>query len=283
MQNEGKKTVNKNNNGCTIHNIVKPTFRIETTDGVTDKDERIRFESIITFPFFLLHTLKVFVTDKNIQHSTQGETLVYELLDDKKLTDAFYRVITNGMINGKNISDMRESFSLVFAKCLLKCRFLFDKYIIKREFLNENSDGEWSLKQLEVSGQQSNKKAYYVNTYFGQSGEWERKWKPRTEINLMLQSCLRVSYTSPKVMHWITMLLKWLYVDGNLQRLNEFEWIIENVAKDAVKADYINKVQNELYNWELIRRISYLTTLIICYGKTIEANIKILFLSLETQ
>ena len=247
---KGKNTNSKKNNSeYTIQNIVKPTFRVDDTDGVTDKDERIRFESIISFPFFLLHTLKVLVADKNIQHASQGETLVYESLDDKKLTDAFNRVIANGMINGKNISDMRESFSLDFAKCLLKCRFLFDKYIIKREFLNENSDGEWSLKQLEVSGQQSNKKAYYVNTYFGQSGEWERTWKPRTEMNLMLQSCLRVSYTSPKVMHWITMLLKWLYADENLQRLNEYECQIENVAKDAVKSDYFDKVQKKPYNW----------------------------------
>lgn len=237
--------------GFDIRSIVKPTFRVNDADGITDRDERIRFESIISFPFFLLHTLKVFVADKDIQHINEGETLVYELLDDKKLTDAFDKVISNGQIDGELISNARETFSLDFIKCLLKCRFLFDKYIIKREFVNENSDGEWSLKQLEVSGQASNKKAYYINTDFGQSGEWKTTRQPRTEINLMLQSCLRVSYTSPKIMHWITELIKWLYIGNakNLQRLNEFEWQIEGIAANAVKEGYLDEIQDQCYDW----------------------------------
>lgn len=244
-----KKPPKKNGDKLNIQNIIQPAFDVEKSDGITDKDERIRFESIISFPFFLLHALKVLVATKNILHLSHGETLVYELLDDKKLTDAFTRVITYGEINAVSVSDQKEAFSLDFINCLLKCRFLFDKYIIKREYVNENSDGDWSLKQLEVSGQASNKKAYYINTNFGTHGEWERTYKPKTEINLMLQSCLRVSYTSPKVMHWLTTLLNWLYVDDNLSRLNEYECKIENVAKSAIKADYFDKIQAEIYNW----------------------------------
>lgn len=243
-----RKVMRKSNEFC-IQNIIKPTFVVKKTAGVTDKDERVRFESIISFPFFLLHSLKIMVDDKNIEHNTPGETLVFELLDDKKLTDAFARVIAHGEIGGKRISDNKETFSIGFIKCLLKCRYLFDKYIIKREFVNENSDGEWSLKQLEVSGQASNKKPYYVNTHFGTYGEWKQTHQGRHEINLMLQSCLRVSYTSPKVMHWITTLLKWLYGNDNLGRLNEYERQIENIAQSAVYADYIGKVEDELYNW----------------------------------
>jgi hypothetical protein len=187
----------------------------------------------------------------NVQHINQGETLVYELLDDKKLTDTFTRVIVHGQIKGKRISVMEEKFSLNFIKCLLKCRFLFDKYIIKREFLNENSIGEWSLKQLEVSGQASQKKAYYINTDFGQSGEWSETRRLRHEKILMLQSCLRVSYTSPKVMHWITELLKWLYINGseNLHVLNEYEWKVESIAANAVKNDYLDADEDGIYNW----------------------------------
>jgi len=246
-----RKSNEKSTAGFNIQNIIKPTFRVEEFDDITDKDERVRFESIITFPFFLLHTLKVLVADKDIQHVNQDETLVYELLDDKKLTDAFNRVITYGVVKGKRIAEAEETFSLSFINCLLKCRFLFDKYIIKREFVNENSIGEWSLKQLEVSGQASNKKAYYVNTYFGQSGEWERSWKPRTEVILMLQSCMRVSYTSPKVMHWITELLRWLYIGDteNLSKLNEYEWKAESIAANAVKNDFLDAVEDGYYDW----------------------------------
>jgi len=240
----------KNERGLTIQNIIKPDFKAEEIDGVTDRDEKVRFESIITFPFFLLHTLKVFAADKNIQHKNQGKTLVYDMLDDKKLTDSFNRVLINGVIDGNNISEAKEKFSLDFIKCLLRCRFLFDKYILKREYVNENSDGEWSLMQLEVSGQKSGKRAYYKNTYFGQYGEWESTWKSRNKFNLMLQSCLRVSYTSPKIMHWITETLKWLYMNNckNLDNLSEFEEEIENIARHAVKSNFFDKVKNENYN-----------------------------------
>lgn len=43
----------------------------------------------------------------------------------------------------------------------------------------------------------------------------------------MLQSLLRVSYTSPKIMHWITELMRWLYLDSNRDDMSQFETVIE--------------------------------------------------------
>ena len=237
--------------GFDIKSIIRPTFRASNIDAVTNKGERVRFESITTFPFFLLHALKVFVADMDIVHSNQGETLVYELLDDKKLTETFNRVITQGKIRNQPIAEMEEAFAINFVKCLLKCRFLFDKYIIKREFVSENSIGEWSLQQLEVSGRDSNKKAYFINTNFGQSGEWSETRKLRHEKLLMLQACLRVSYTSPKVMHWITELLKWLYINDseNLAELNQYEWKTEGIAANAVKTNYLDPNRDGFFDW----------------------------------
>lgn len=166
--------------------------------------------------------------------------MIPSLLDDKKLIDIFDKVIKNGKVNGKNIVENEERFSIDFIECLIKCRFLFDKYIIKREYVNENSDGEWSLKELKTSGQRTNKTPYYSNTYFGRYGEWKTTYVPRTKINMMLQACLRVSYTSPKIMHWITILLNWLYDRNNLSELNCFEMQIENIAKNAVIENYLN-------------------------------------------
>lgn len=227
---------NKKNNGYTIKSIIEPSFKVDTTDRIADSDNRIRFESIISFPFFLLHTLKVYSTDKKVIPSN----MIPSLLDDKKLIDTFDKVIKNGKINGKSIIENEERFSIDFIECLLKCRFLFDKYIIKREYINENSDGEWSLKELKTSGQRTNKTSYYLNTYFGTYGEWKTTYVPRTKINMMLQACLRVSYTSPKIMHWITILLNWLYNKKNLSELNCFETKIENIAKNAVTENYLN-------------------------------------------
>ena len=119
---------------------------------------------------------------------------------------------------------------------------MFDKYIIKREYANDSADGEWSLKSLYVSGQQSKKKPYYRNSKFTKSGEWGSTNDWRTKTNIMIQSALRVSYTSPKVMHWITKILIWLsekdcehIENGDLTKYDEF---IEQIAIDAVNKDF---------------------------------------------
>lgn len=55
----------------------------------------------------------------------------------------------------------------------------------------------------------------------------------------MLQSLLRVSYTSPKIMHWITELMRWLYIDSNRDDMSQFENVIEEYicfgAKNSAK------------------------------------------------
>ena len=196
-----------------------------------NKDEigaRVRFNSIIGFTHFLLHVLKVFAYNELDKDSYS----IPDLLDDKKLLETFGSVFENGKCLGKKID--KKDFALSFIKCLLKCRFLFDKYIIKREYKNEDENGDWSLKELKVSGARSQKKPYYKDTCFGEHKEHEKTYSPRTRINLMLQSCLRVSYTSPKIMHWITQLLLWLYDAENIRNLSQFRCVTENVAKENI-------------------------------------------------
>ena len=128
--------------------------------------------------------------------------------------------------------------------CLLRTRFLFDKYIVKREYANDSTDGEWSLKSLYVSGQQSKKTAYYRNSKFTKSGERAATNDLRTKTNIMIQSALRVSYTSPKVMHWITKLLVWLSENDCKHLSNDditrFDKIAESIAIDAVKENFFD-------------------------------------------
>lgn len=216
--------------------IIKNKEPIQVWDGDDEAGNRIRFESIIDFPFFLLHVLKVFVATEYNEYFSA----IPELLDDKKLLKTFTDIID------KWKSD--KEFSLKFIKYLLKCRFLFDKYIIKREYKNEDTTGSWSLKELKVSGARSKKKPYYRDTYFGELNEWKTTYSPRTVTNLMLQSCLRVSYTSPKIMHWITELLKWLNVDDNLKKLSQFENQIEIIAQEPVIKFITDKNYNQGVN-----------------------------------
>ena len=228
--------------GHKISDIIDINFKVDEDDGYLDDDTRVRFESVIEFPYFLLHTLKVFIGSNNVTHENSETQIIQELLDDKKLIDSFMRVMDHGVMNGQRIADNKAQFARDFAVCLLRTRFLFDKYIVKREYANENADGEWSLKSLFVSGQQSNKKPYYRNSRFTKSGEWTSTNDWRTKTNIMLQSALRVSYTSPKVMHWITQLLLWLSVDDCKHTCDDdivgFEKVTEDIAKKAVRDNF---------------------------------------------
>ena len=216
-------------NGPSVIDILKQDTLPYTIDGDDESGTRVRFDSIIGFPHFLLHVLKVFAS----KELDKGSYSIPDLLDDKKLLDIFTSVINSAKQKNRQVS--KEDFSLHFIKCLLKCRFLFDKYIIKRDYNNEDENDNWSLMELKTSGTKSQKKPYYSDTSFDKDKD--------NKINLMLQSCLRVSYTSPKIMHWITKLLEWLYDDNNIKQLSVFQGCTENIAKDAVKSsikDYAN-------------------------------------------
>lgn len=236
-----------------ISDIININFEVDSDDGFIDDDVRVRFESVVEFPYFLIHTLKVLIGIRGIRHEDGSSSIIAELLDDKKLVDTFSRVIEYGATEEGKISDNRAQFSKAFIICLLRTRYLFDKFIVKREYANENSDGEWSLKSLDVSGQQTRKKPYYRNSSFVRFREWGSTNDWRTKTNIMLQSALRVSYTSPKVMHWITQLLLWLSEDNYKHTVRtpddmaEYSEAIESIAKKVVTENFFNVCKDGTY------------------------------------
>ena len=149
-----------------IEEIINPDFKINHSYDVVDsndKDAKVRFESIIEFPYFLIHCLKVFVSIKGLT-SDDGKDLCESLLNDKRLNIFFERVLKHGLKDGEYLEP--KQFAKDFIKHLLKMRFLFDQFIIKREYIGDSLEGEWSLQTLKVSGQGSYKKAYFVQTSF---------------------------------------------------------------------------------------------------------------------
>ena len=227
----------------TINDIIVRDCNIEDYDGVDDNDVRVRFESIIDFPYFLLHTLKLYIYLNSVKHKEQDKKIINELLDDKKLCDTFNNVIENGTTEeGKAIAGNEKDFASSFIVCLLRTRFLFDKYIIKREFAKDNVDGNWSLKRLKKEEEKNKSKSYYVNTDFGEEA--------LNKTNVMIQSALRVSYTSPRIMHWITDLLIWLSKE-DCQKINKNEMInynkeAEHIAEKAVNEAFLGKNTDEI-------------------------------------
>ena len=231
--------IDDNEADATINEIIGQEFMVDDIDGTLDDDTHIRFESIIDFPYFLLHSLRVFV---ELQGVNQGKELA-DLLDDKKLIADFDNVVNHGDIDGGSIRDDKGDFAKLFIMHLLRMRYFFDKFIIKREYTGDDKEGEWSLKEIHTSGQGSKKKAYYSNTLFKYEYEREQTYSQRHKECMMIQSALRVSYTSPKVMHWITELLVWLLEN------DEYPLLVnkaENIAACATKKNFLDGADYKL-------------------------------------
>ncbi len=158
------------------------------------EDENERFESTISFPNFLLQVNAV-LKDPNSNSS----------LDDKH----FLQTLEWSWTSPDNAKH--------FLFTLLKCRVLYDKYIVKREFAKDYKEtGKWSLQRLEKYRdiKRTSDKPAYVGTLTLE----EQNQKLRT-----LQSCLRITYTSPKTMHWISLVLSELLDDESTDLIELLE------------------------------------------------------------
>jgi hypothetical protein len=168
--------------------------------SLSEDPENVRFRSTIEFPTFLLHVLKVWRGDDSADEGG---------LDDKKLIERFAtefdrRTTEESTLRGK----VRE-----FLVLLLRCRNGFDAYVLKRQFTAANVDeGDWSLQRL-VKGVSPGRKTAsprYINTATMAEVEAQDDGEvdPATNDLLLIESMLRVTYTSPRTMHWITLVLR---------------------------------------------------------------------------
>lgn len=240
----GKRRSEGKSEGLDISKIIDLKSEVDDVVGALKKrDAEARFESIIDFPYFLLHVLRVFCRAERL--SMDGAEELGSLLDDKLLLKDFDKVITSCEKRGD--MDVKRWFACTFIQFLLRSRFRFDKFIIKRENTEDDQEGSWSLKELRVS----KKSPRYVNTEFGYYRERgkEQKSLERNRECLMIQSALRVSYTSPKVMHWITELLAWLFDDES--ELPELSGRAERIAAEAVAEGFFEKALEEMGAYDL--------------------------------
>lgn len=173
--------------------------------------ENERFESTISFPNFLLQVNAVI---RNLAEEDVS-------LDDKHFLD--------------NLSWAWSSSEKAkeFLFHLLKCRVLFDKYILKREFARDYKEsGKWSLQRLEKyqDNKKNNDKPKYVGT-LGDKGNDNKKLRT-------LQSCLRITYTSPKTMHWISVVLSNLLDNEKVDIIALLEGYCKKKVADS---DYKNR------------------------------------------
>ena len=175
------------------------------------EDENERFESTISFPNFLLQVNAVM---RKLEEEDAS-------LDDKHF------------LNNLSWTWSSPEKAKDFLFHLLKCRVLFDKYVLKREFARDYKEtGKWSLQRLEKYSDSKKKgdKPKYVGT-LGEEGNDNKKLRT-------LQSCLRITYTSPKTMHWITVILSNLLENEATDIIS----VLENYCKKkVVDSDYQNR------------------------------------------
>ena len=180
--------------------------QIHKNDASKISEENERFESIISFPNFILQVNKI-ISEENENES---------MLDDKNFLE-------NIKLNWES-----EEKAKNFLYNLLKCRVLFDKYILKREFIKDyKENGKWSLQRLQAYSDKKGKalKPQYIGTF---DGDYNKKLRT-------LQSCLRITYTSPKTMYWISLALRNLINNENTNLLRLLE---DYCVKKVKESDY---------------------------------------------
>ena len=171
-----------------------------------DKNKPESFGTIISFSNFLLHVLKIIdYKNNNI------------VLDDKKLISIFK---TN-----YDLSKDKAIFVKDFIMQLLKIRYLFDKYVIKRKL------EKWSLKQLKLS---SKDKLYYVSTFSKQEDVVDGSEKDV----VMLQAMFHVSLPSQIYKHWLNATLLYVYRNPETSS-DDFSKYLWSLAKSYMLDRYL--------------------------------------------
>ena len=169
------------------------------SDGNADKGKSERFGSIINFPNFLLQVLKVCYHGRFFNQKYPEAVDAQIRLDDKALIPIFQAVLES-----LKTEDEKTRFVKYFIMQLLLLRTLYDRYVIKREYVNGTES--WSLKKLKYDT--NHKTGSYVNT-FSSSNKAEDA-EPESDIGKeirLLEVMFHVSAPTQIYKHWLNAVL----------------------------------------------------------------------------
>jgi hypothetical protein len=178
-----------------------------------------RFNSVINFSNFLLHVLRI---------ATKNDVP----LDDKRLLEQFDKYL-------KDTEHDLVNCVKAFIFSLLKCKYLFDQYIVKREF--SQGDDKWSLKRLHFYNSKSQS---YINTFDKDS---EDGFEGVNRKILMLLSALHVSTPTLVYKHWLNGALYNLYYMENITPQRYLQKL-ENLARQFVFGRFLCDEGADYYN-----------------------------------
>lgn len=209
-----------------------------------------RFASIIDYPNFLMQVLKIYVKTQ----LKDGDASKIAL-DDKILLESF----KNTIVDASHAKD--------FIYLLLKTRYLFDLYVIKRE--NSPQYKGWSLKKPKYY---SSGNVSYVNT-FSQSeveGESEFALEGGQRNLVMLLSAFHVSYPTHSRKNWLLSVLYWLinHSDKGID-FDAYFAFVEHLARTLIKKRYLSTDKEDYERF--------------IYGDELECNTLVTVQDIKTQ
>ncbi|WP_181150452.1 MULTISPECIES: DUF262 domain-containing protein [unclassified Arthrobacter] len=192
----------------TLDDAVAAYSQTTVATELQNADGGERFTSQITFPTLLLQVLAVKGAGSGSARQDDRQ------LDDKLLVQRFSARL-DSLQSSARIDWVRN-----FTTDLLRIRFLFDHFILKRdatlttghESTTDEEPGSWSLYRLARGtsrrGSNGQDTPRYPSTFAAdESGAGPRSLHRRI---LLLQSALRITYTSPRTMHWMTDALRYV-------------------------------------------------------------------------
>ncbi|MFC6381694.1 DUF262 domain-containing protein [Psychrobacter glacincola] len=196
--------------------------------GNSDEGKLERFTSVIDFPNFLIQVLRIYMLRESENNITDEVKIDLPALDDKELINAFKTNV------GKDINKVKNFVSL-----LLKLRYLFDHYIVKRDRGGVKED--WSLKRYKFEDNSSS----YVNSFGVDGGDtFSENWRCMT-----LLSAFHVSYPTNSRKNWLSAVLYWLDKQEDKFSAIDYLQFLESLAKYFMINRYLVSPSKEYVNF----------------------------------
>ncbi|SJN53576.1 hypothetical protein VR7878_00389 [Vibrio ruber DSM 16370] len=247
-------------NTSSLFDIINQNQNFSEETATNEYESPDRFHSVIDFSNLLLHVLRVY-TQEDIA------------LDDKQLINQFDHHLL------KKTQTVKQVKKFIFA--LLKCKYLFDQFVIKREFTQRKDN--WSLKKLKYySPEKKRFTVSFVNSFDDNDNDY-------AGINrevLMLLAAFHVSTPTSVYKHWLNAALYFLYYDQNNSAEDYLKYLM-NIAKRFVFERFLAPGVGEDYYHMLYdrydedvpknRKLKDIATEKLCYGQ-IESNFVFNFL-----
>lgn len=187
----------------------------EEIEDYSKGEKTDQFYSVVNFANFLLHVLKVTLPE--------DDTIS---LDDKALSDTFSDVM--------DCMDAEEKTRFVkqFAINLVYCRTLFDRYIVRKRY-SDNND-QWSLLCL---------KSYKDNMTGSLTPSYELSFDNPEEI-ILLTSMFHVSSPAMIYKNWLCAIISYLFNSQEVNREDYVEFLRE-LAKSYMLDHYLIRNNNQ--------------------------------------